>query len=181
MLNIRQVATIALAGSLLISVGGHAQTLAEPVLLNKPAAAAWNVYGMGQTHKAQRDKDVQGGGAIEVTIAKPTETIWDVGASTAVDGAIAKGDALVIAFYARVVSGGTDGDVTLPGVLQVASPPYAPIVTGTVRIGKDWRLVTMKGVAAADHPKGTTNVAVQLGGAAKKLALGPTFVMKISR
>lgn len=149
-------------------------------MLNTPSVQDWTVYGPGQTHKQRRDDAVQGGGAMRVTVAKAPDNVWDIGASTPVSGAIAKGDRLVVAFWARL-EGGTADAAEIPVVLQVASPPYAPILAGGVSLGSEWKLVSITGASAADHAAGSTNVALQLGGAARKIDLGPAFVMKLGK
>ncbi len=153
------------------------QAASEPVVLNQPSAN-WNVYGPGQTHKGRKDAAVQGGGAIRVTIPAKPANAWDIGASSPIQGAIAKGDKLVLAIWARLTDGGADGRTSIAGAIQQASPPYAPIVSGSVELTGEWKLVHIEGVAAGDHPAGTANVALTLGGAAHTIDLGPVFVLK---
>lgn len=153
------------------------QSASEPVVLNQPSAN-WNVYGPGQTHKGRKDAAVQGGGAIRVTIQTKAANAWDIGASSPITGAIAKGDKLVLAFWARLAEGGTGGRTTIAGAIQQASPPYAPIVSGAVELTTEWKLVHIEGVAAGDHGAGSANVALTLGGAAHTIDLGPVFVLK---
>jgi hypothetical protein len=145
-------------------------------MLNAPSAN-WNVYGPGQTHKARKDKEVQGGGAIRVTIPTKPANVWDAGASTAIAKPIRKGDRLVFAFWARLVSGGADGRSTLVANIQRSSAPYDPIVSGQVEIVGEWKLVHVRGTAAADFPAGSANAALSLGTAAHSFDLGPAFIM----
>jgi len=154
----------------------QAQT-AEPVMLNEPSAN-WSVYGSGQTHKGRKDSTVQGGGAMRVTIAAKPANPWDVGASAPIKGAIVKGDKLVLAFWARLADGGTDGRTHVAASIQQASAPYAPVLSGSVELSGTWKLVHVEGVAAAGHPAGAANVALTLGGAAHTIDLGPVFVFK---
>ncbi|RYD59980.1 MAG: hypothetical protein EOP60_00440 [Sphingomonadales bacterium] len=144
--------------------------------LNVPSAN-WNVYGPGQTHKARRDKLVQGGGAMRVTIPTKPGNVWDIGASTPITKPIRKGDRLVFAFWARLVAGGTDGKSMLAANIQRSSAPYDAIISGQVEITGEWKLVYVRGVASADYPAGSANAALSLGGAAHTFDLGPAFVM----
>lgn len=153
------------------------QSAGEPVVLNQPSAN-WNVYGPGQTHKGRKDAAVQGGGAIRVTIPAKPANAWDIGASSPIQGVIAKGDKLILAVWARLAGGGADGRTSIGGAIQQASPPYAPIVSGSVELTGEWKLVYIEGVAASDHAAGTANVALTLGGAAHTIDLGPVFVLK---
>ena len=162
--------------ALALPVAAQAQT-AEPVVLNEPSAN-WSVYGAGQTHKGRKDAAVQGGGAVRVTIPAKPANPWDIGASAPIKGAIAKGDKLVLAFWARLERGGSEGGATIGGSIQLAAPPYTPIVTGQVGLTGEWKLVHVEGVAGSDHPAGTANVALTLGGAAHVIDLGPVFVLK---
>lgn len=167
-------------GALLLGAATPAmsgQSASEPVVLNQPSAN-WNVYGPGQTHKGRKDAAVQGGGAIRVTIPAKATNAWDIGASSPIQGAIAKGDTLVLAFWARLADGGSDGRTSIAGAIQQASPPYAPIVSGAVQLTAEWKLVHIEGVAASDHAAGTANIALTLGGAAHTIDLGPVFVLK---
>ncbi|RHW17231.1 hypothetical protein D1610_11850 [Sphingomonas gilva] len=170
------ILVLAMLASAPVALSAQSETM-----LNTPSVESWNVYGAGQTHKLRKDDNVQGGGAMRIDVAKAQANVWDVGASTPISGAIAKGDRLVVAFWARLESGGTGGSAEIPTILQVASPPYAPIVAGSVTLGGEWKLVSITGTAAADHAAGSTNVALQLGGAAQKIDLGPAFVMKLAK
>ncbi|QDX25357.1 hypothetical protein FPZ54_04495 [Sphingomonas suaedae] len=169
------VATPALCGTVTVAMSGQAAS--EPTILNEPSAN-WTVYGPGQTHKGRKDPAVQGGGAMRVAITAKPANPWDIGASSPIKGAIAKGDRLVLAFWARLADGGADGRTTIAGAIQQASPPYAAIVSGSVELTGDWTLVHIKGIAASGHAAGTANVALTLGGAAHTIDLGPVFVLK---
>jgi hypothetical protein len=160
------------AGLIAVAAPATAQEAAAPPMLNTPTAG-WNVYGPGQTHKARKDGAVQGGSAMRVAIPAQPANAWDVGASVPIDKAIAKGDKLILAFWVRSAEGGTLG-----AAIQQNSAPYAPIVAGRVEVGPEWKLVHIKGVAAADHEAGAANVALTLGDAARTIDLGPAFVMK---
>lgn len=160
------------AGLLTLAAPGAAQEASAPPMLNTPTAG-WNVYGPGQTHKARKDGAVQGGSAMRVAIAAKPENAWDIGASVPIDKAIAKGDRLILAFWVRSAEGGTLG-----AAIQQNSAPYAPIVAGRVDVGPEWKLVHIKGVAAADHAAGAANVALTLGDQVRTIDLGPAFVMK---
>lgn len=108
--------------AVLASSGAAAQgPTAAPVVLNEPSAN-WSIYGAGQTHKGRKDDQVQGGGAMRVTIpAKPANS-WDVGASAPIKGAIGRGDRLLLAFWARLSTAEPTGTPVSPG--QSSSPPH---------------------------------------------------------
>lgn len=153
-----------------------AQDAPPPPLLNEPTAG-WTVYGPGQTHKVRKDRAVQGGSAMRVTIpAKPANS-WDIGASVPIIGAIAKGDKLILAVWMRTADGG-DGPAAVGAAIQQNSAPYTPIVSGRVAVSSEWKLVHVNGIASADYSAGKANVALTLGDAAQTIDLGPAFVMK---
>ena len=174
-MTILRAAWLALA--IAVASPGQAQGDAAPPLLNEPTAG-WNVYGPGQTHKARKDGTVQGGSAMRVTIPAKPANPWDIGASVAISGPIAKGDKLILAFWVRLAEGGTEGPADLGAAIQQNSAPYAPIVAGRVMLSSDWKLVHVKGVAAEAYPAGKANVALTLGDTARTIDLGPAFVMK---
>jgi len=157
------------------AAGVHAQQAANE-LLNEPSAN-WSVYGPGQTHKGMRDKAVQGGGAMRVTVAAMPANAWDAGASAPIAKPIHKGDMLVLAFYARLVSGGSGGKTEIAASIQRSTSPYDPIVSGKVTLTGEWTLVHIEGKAAADYPAGAANVALSLGTGVHIVDLGPVFVL----
>ncbi|MES2442124.1 MAG: hypothetical protein V4574_04785 [Pseudomonadota bacterium] len=155
-----------------------ARQAAADELLNEPSAN-WNVYGPGQTHKGRRDKAVQGGGVMQVVIPARPANAWDIGASSPIAKPIRKGDTLMLAFWARLASGGTDGKTRLGAAIQRSTAPYDPIVSGEVELTGELKLVHIQGVAAADFPAGAANVALSLGTAAHTVELGPVFVLVV--
>lgn len=166
----------ALAALVPVTTGSARQAGGAEEMLNEPSAN-WNVYGPGQTHKGRRDKAVQGGGAMRVDVPAKPANAWDVGASSPIAKPIRKGDTLVLAIWARLAGGGTDGKTRIAAAIQRATSPYDPIINGEVELSAEWTLVHVKGVAGADYPAGAANVALSLGTAAHSVDLGPVFVM----
>ncbi len=169
----------ALAAFTLTGAGAVARQAADEVL-NTPSAN-WNVYGPAQTHKGRRDAEVQGGGAIRVTVAKMPANTWDAGASFPITKPIRKGDTLVLAFYARLVSGGTDGKTEIAASVQKSTSPYDPIITGRVTLTPEWKLVHVEAQAPADYPAGAANVALSMGTGVHVIDLGPVYVLATKR
>jgi hypothetical protein len=169
-------AGLGLAGAL-FGVPVMAQTASDPAVLNAPGIQFWNVYGAGQTSKAHKDKDVQGGMALKITIPKATENAWDIGASVPITGAYKKGDQIVVVIYARLVSDDPLARLEIPATVQIASPPYTGIIPGKLLVSPVWQPLTLIGTADADYAGGQTNVALSLGGPAKTLDFGPVFIL----
>jgi hypothetical protein len=126
--------------------------------INTPSVA-YNFYGAGQTNKAVK-ADVAGGRAMP----------------------IAKGDKIVVAFWARAPK--LEGDATTPipfAGVSLAAAPYTPLVSGSAAIGREWKLHQVTGVAAADAAGGATMVALHLGAAKAVLEFGPIFVIDLGK
>jgi hypothetical protein len=148
--------------------------------INKPSVA-WNVYGSGQTNAPVKDKAVIGGKAVRVQVTAPTpDQPWASAAGQGVDGKIAKGDIITVAFWAKAepVDGGP-ATATLSSVgVQQSVAPWSGIVSGQVEtIGGDWKMYTFSGRAGMDAEKGGAGVSLQLGGAKQTIVLGPLFVL----
>ena len=167
---------LAALAALFLPVAASAQ--AADTLLNTPSAN-WNVYGPSQTHKGVRDKKVQGGGAMRVTLAAKPANAWDAGASNPIEKPIRKGDKLMLAVWARLESGDPAASTEIAAAIQRSSAPYAPIVSGRLTLTPEWRLVHIQGVAEADISAGGANIALSLGTAAHVVDLGPAFVLLV--
>lgn len=148
--------------------------------INKPSVA-WNIYGPGQTNAPVKDKAVVGGAAVRVQVTAPTpDQPWANAAGQGVDGKIAKGDIITVAFWAKAepVDGGP-ATATLSSVgVHQSTAPWSGIVSGQVgTIGGDWKMYTFSGRAGMDAEKGSAGVSLQLGGAKQTVVLGPLFVL----
>lgn len=174
----RFVSILLTAGLSLASPAAIAQDGIEKNLINAPDVKGWNVYGDGQSHKFRKDKDVQGGGALRIDISAARPNVWDIGASAPITGAIKAGDKLILIVWARHEGEGT---VEIPAVIQKGSPPYTPIVASTLTVTSEWKMATLEGVSPADYKAGEANIALQLGGQAVKLDLGPAFVLNMGQ
>ncbi|MBO9558590.1 MAG: hypothetical protein J7515_08390 [Caulobacter sp.] len=148
--------------------------------INKPSTA-WNVYGAGQTNAPVKDKAVTGGAGVRVQVNAPTpNTPWDSGAGQAVNGKIAKGDIITIAFWAKAepVDGGPATANISSVRVQRATSPWAGIVEGKVAVTDgEWRIYTVSGRAGMDAEQGGAGVSLHLGSAKQTVVLGPLFVL----
>ena len=177
-------AVSALSAAMVLAIAGPVSSAApEGVMkyaINKPSIG-WNVYGPGQTNAPVKDKGVMGGNGVRVQINTATpDKPWDSSAGQAVDGKIAKGDVITVAFWAKAepVDGGPAAATVTSVRLQQSAQPWGGIVEGKVEpIGGEWKLYTVSGRALIDAEKGGAGVALHLGGAKQTVVLGPLFVL----
>lgn len=151
--------------------------------INKPSTS-WNIYGPGQTNAYVKDKAVIGGGGVRVQVATPApDKPWTIGAGQGVQGKIAKGDIVVVAFWAKAEPvDGAPAAATVSAVrVQQAGQPWGGIVDGgAVAIeGEAWKIYTTRGPALIDAEPGQASISLQLAGAKQTLVLGPLFVLDL--
>lgn len=149
--------------------------------INKPSAS-WTVYGSGQTSGPVKDKAVVGGGGVRVQVTTPApDQPWAVGAGQAVQGKIAKGDILMVAFWAKAepVEGGAAAATISSVRVQQSTAPYGGVLEGgSVTVsGPEWKMYTSRGRALIDADKGQAGVSLQLAGSRQTVVLGPLFVL----
>ncbi len=148
--------------------------------INTPGVA-YSVYGAGQTSKPVK-ADVVGGRALQIVVAAPGTHGWDVGASSPIAKPIAKGDRIVVAFWARAPKLAGDATAAIPFAgVSLAAAPYTPIVTGSATVGREWKLQQITGVAAADAAGGAAMVSLHLGVAKAVFEFGPIFVLDMGK
>jgi len=124
---------------------------------------------------------VVGGNGVRVQVTSPTpDKPWDSAAGQAVNGKIAKGDIVTIAFWAKAepVDGGPATANISSVRVQQAAEPWGGIVEGKVAVTSgDWQIYTVSGRASMDADKGGAGVALHLGSAKQTVVLGPLFVL----
>jgi hypothetical protein len=145
--------------------------------LNTPDATALGSYG-AQTSIVD-DAKVPGGKALRVQAEKGTNP-WDAAVSSAVKQAVKAGDPLVLAFWARLVSGENGAtSATLPWAsVSLGSAPWTPLIGGSVTIGPEWKLVEVRGTADKDYAPGTLSAGIQVANAKQTIDFGPLYVAK---
>lgn len=179
-------AVIVIASLVALAVGAGSSVLARQdkdgdilqKAINKPSAN-WQVQGAAQTNKPVKDKAVVGGGGIRVEVAAASEQPWSVAAQQPISGKIAKGDTLLLAFWAKAESvDGGPAAATISGArIQQSSAPYDAAMQGSVKIGGEWAMHTVPGKAAIDIPAGGGNISLHLASARQTVVLGPVFVL----
>lgn len=173
---------IPLVAVLLVAATGTQAQTADILqkAINTPGVT-YKVYGAGQTNKLVKS-DVVGGHALQISIPAASANVWEVSAMSPLAKPIAKGDRIVVAFWARApkLTGDTTTPIPFAGV-ALSAAPYTPLVSGAVAVGKDWTLHQVSGVAAADAAVGAANVSMHLAAAKAVLELGPIFVLDLGK
>ena len=150
-------------------------------IINVPAPSAYRVDGLKNKPSLRSDAAVQGGKALRVSVPGKAENAWAIALANPIQKPVKAGDALVLAFWARLEKGeGGATSTTLPyNGVQMATAPYTPLFTGPVTIGPEWKLQEVKGKADKDYPAGALNVAIHLATAKQIVDFGPVFVVNM--
>jgi len=144
-------------------------------LINSPNAASWIAYG-SQTSKQIKDATVQGGGAFEVQVTSAGPQPYTTAAQQDVTGPIKKGDKLIAVLWIKT-GASTTSPAPLHVRMQVNSGSYDGILDSDINVTNTWDRYVVQGVSAADHPKGSSVLMVQLGQAKQTIDFGPAFVL----
>lgn len=139
-------------------------------------------YGTGLTTSAIQAPDVAGGKATRAVATKAGGNTWDAGAGTPINGAIKKGDTILISVWLRAAetpNGAPSATLSQIGVHQSVSPWGIIAATGATLPKGQWKRVTAFAVATADYPAGTTGFGLQLGGAVRTIDIGPVYVLNL--
>ncbi len=144
-------------------------------LVNSPNAASWIAYG-NQNSKQIKDATVQGGGAFEVQVTSPGPQPYTTAAQQDLTGPIKAGDKLLVVLWIKASAAATS-PTPLHVRLQVNSGSYDGILDSDINVTNSWDRYVVQGVSAADHPKGTSVLMVQLGQAKQTIDFGPAFVL----
>lgn len=147
-------------------------------LINEPSVTAWSVGGVNNPPKPFDDAGVQGGRAIRVAVSGKGANVWDVAARMPIKKPIAKGDTVLLAFWARAeVPAEGQKTAILPGIrLEQTSAPYGAFAQDSTQVDGTWTMVYASGIADQDYAKGTLEVAVHLAAARQTVDLGPALV-----
>ncbi|RYE02209.1 MAG: hypothetical protein EOP61_09175 [Sphingomonadales bacterium] len=171
------IARLAIAAAATLAVAGlaTARTAPDPVMLNNPNPASFQVYGVQPAPRTVPDDGVEGGRALPVTVSGKGE-VWAVGVNVPIIKAIKAGDKITVYFWAKLQGAGTASIAAAQ--LQLASAPYTKIFGEGVTITPQWKLYQVSGVADAAYPKGTLNAAFHLNTGSHTVMLGAVAVLQ---
>jgi hypothetical protein len=145
--------------------------------LNSPDVLALGSYGAPAT--VIDDAKVPGGKALRIQAEKGANT-WDAAVNSQVKLPVRAGDPLVLAFWARLVSGENGASsVTLPWAsVSLGSAPWTPVFGGPVTVGQQWKVIEVRGTADKDYPAGTLSAGIQVATGKQTIDFGPLYVAK---
>jgi hypothetical protein len=148
-------------------------------LINDPTRLDWPSFGTGLTSQPVRDDTIPGGkAAIRFAVPRAGATLYETGASVPLSMAIAAGDDIVVAFYARTLdSDAPSGKGVIGARVQLNEPPYPGFGDSTISIGSNWQLYEMATKATVAIPAGKGVVGFQLSGARQTIEIGQTIVL----
>ena len=171
---------ILLAGALALEPIAAAPAAAQDYAasaLNNPDSTALNSFGAPTS--VIDDPKVPGGKALRIEASKGANP-WDAAVSSQVKQPIKAGDQLVLAFWARLVSGENGAtSATLPyASVSLGSAPWTPVFGGPVMIGPEWKLVEVRGTADKDYAPGVLTAGIQVASAKQTIDFGPVYVAR---
>ena len=137
----------------------------------------------GTKGKVRTDAAVQGGKALRLSVPAKGANVWDIAALSAIGKPVKAGDKLVLAFWARLEkgeNGATEAVLPYNGI-QVASAPYATVISGPVTVGPEWKLHTVEGKADKDYAAGALTATIHLATGRQVVDLGPVFVLDMGQ
>jgi len=125
------------------------------------------------------DAAVQGGKALRIQVARKGANPWDTALASPVKKPVKAGDALLLAFYARLEKGDNGATTTtLPFAgVQLADSPWTPIFHEAVEVGPEWKLIQVKGKADRNYPAGKLKVTIHLANAKQVIDVGPVILL----
>jgi hypothetical protein len=152
-------------------------------IISIPNPTAYRVDGPRGAGRVRNDQGVQGGKAMRVTVNAPNAEAWRVSLAVPIQRAVAAGDNLVLAFWARLERG-PDGAATstLPNnTVQLAAAPYSAVFAGPVTVTPEWQMFEIRGRANRAYAAGELNVAMHLANARHVVDIGPVFVLNMGQ
>ena len=147
--------------------------------LNSPDVLALGSYGAPAS--VVDDPKVPGGKALRIQAEKGTNA-WDAAVNSQIKLPVKAGDPLVLAFWARLVSGENGASsITLPWAsVGLGSAPWTPVFGGPVTVGQDWKVFEVRGTADKDYPAGTLSAGIQVATGKQTVDFGPLYVARAS-
>jgi hypothetical protein len=175
-------AALLIAAPALSPAGALAQDDIVDRIISVPVPAEYRVEGV-RNARVRTDDSVQGGKALRVPVPGRSDQPWTVQLSVPITRAVQAGDALILAFWARLERG-EDGatSATLPhNAVQLAAEPYTALFSGPATIGPEWAMHEIRGRADRAYAEGALNVSFHLATGRQTVDIGPVFVLNMGQ
>lgn len=175
----RVLGVVALSSSVLAgaALAAHSRAAADPVMLNNPNPASFQVYGVQPAPKSVVDESVEGGRALVVPVEGKGEP-WAVGINVPINKAIKKGDRIEVFYWAKLKDGSAGQSARIAAAqLQLNSAPYTTLFGEGATITPEWKLYQLKGVAPDNYPRNTLTASFHVNTGKHAVALGAVAVL----
>lgn len=145
-------------------------------LMTSPYVDEISYYGPAKVTQV-KDIGVPDGEALEIKSSKGVNP-WDSALSVSLWTPIAKGDTLMMSYWAKSVKG--PGDIASVGI-QLASEPYSALNTQSQILSSRWQQYHISVKAERDYRPDEVGYTMQVAGAAQTLRVGPILVMNLGQ
>ena len=152
-------------------------------IISIPNPNAYRVDGVRSGARVRQDSTVQFGRSLRVPVSGRNAQAWTVAVAVPINRAVAAGDNLILAFWARLEegeNGATSAELPYNSV-QLASAPYTALFHGGVTITPRWQLFQVRGRADRDYAAGTLNVSLHLATGRQTIDIGPVIVLDMGQ
>ena len=146
-------------------------------LINTAKVSAWSVYGEGQSTQ-QVACEATGKACLRVALQGKRANPWDIGAIAPITGDIRKGDKLQVLLWARLDTEDAKAQVQVPVSLQLGTPPYTAVLSGSAMLTSKLEPVVLSGTSQMDQPAGSVNLSLQIGQVGQPVWLSAPFVLR---
>lgn len=133
-------------------------------------AEAWQIY--GTPAEGRRDPTVPGSGSLEAPPLKTPANPWSSGAVLTIPQALAAGQRISVAFWARAAT-----PETVRLTFQANAAPYPVFLNKKVALTPKWRRYAWTATAPRALTAGSQSVSLQLGQARAAVWLGPVALI----
>lgn len=152
-------------------------------LISPPDVASAGIFGENETHRIINDPDVTGGKALEVTVKETGLNSWSTGVNWPSTRAVKKGDAVVLAFWAKGISAQNEAQTPIisPVRIQQSGEPYEEAASSAAYLSRDWEMYYTSGVSNHDIAPGEAGVSFHMGLTKQTLRLGPSYLINLGQ
>ena len=150
-------------------------------LMNSPLTLDYETYGTAEFKTKQvRAADAPGGAGYQVRVTSAGRNPWDVTTQVELDGAVAKGDMLRVAFWANAAKAPKSGEPYVTARIQQKDDPYTGVLEQGFALQKGWKLYEMAAPAQAGFGDGEINLVLNVGDRKQSVEFGQLFVVNHS-